>query len=445
MELKLLGRIGLYTLALVVAGASGCGGQPEPGAATPTTVDPTVSRTEAPRRGPEPPLNVAEKNADHAESIEALEAIGYVSGSVPAQAVVSGVVAHDTDRAFQGLNLVNSSHEPHAVLMTMDGKPLHRWSRLIHDVWRAIDREPLTQWRRVRVTEDGDLFAIYSAGVGLIKIDKYSELIWEQKDNHHHDIEILDDGRILSLTRTAHLVPRVNKKAPILEDFIVIHAPDGTLLTKVSLLECSENSMYWPVFERIYRGTKVDGDIFHTNDVEMLDGRSATRNPAFAKGNVMVSIWVMNAVAVVDLEERSIVWLETGMWMHQHDPSMLDSGNILLFDNHGRKGQSQVIEFNPQTQLIEWIYPPLDNPDAHPLYSDTISTAQRLPNGNTLIVESNNGRAIEVTPDHEIVWEYRNPYRARNDQNLVANMPQVVRLPPDFPVDWADGATVENL
>ena len=39
-----------------------------------------------------------------------------------------------------------------------------------------------------------------------------------------------------------------------------------------------------------------------------------------------------------------------------------------------------------------------------------MSPAQRLPNGNTLITEGSDGRIIEVTPDHEIVWEYINPY-----------------------------------
>ena len=37
-------------------------------------------------------------------------------------------------------------------------------------------------------------------------------------------------------------------------------------------------------------------------------------------------------------------------------------------------------------------------------------SAQRLPNRNTLITEGSDGRLIEVTPDHESVWEYINPY-----------------------------------
>ena len=43
-------------------------------------------------------------------------------------------------------------------------------------------------------------------------------------------------------------------------------------------------------------------------------------------------------------------------------------------------------------------------------YSQLISSAQRLPNGNTLITEGCFSRLFEVTPDKEIVWEYRAPF-----------------------------------
>ncbi|HSN89535.1 MAG TPA: hypothetical protein VL025_22425, partial [Thermoanaerobaculia bacterium] len=56
-----------------------------------------------------------------------------------------------------------------------------------------------------------------------------------------------------------------------------------------------------------------------------------------------------------------------------------------------------------------------------------------LPNGNTLLTESENGRAIEVTPEGRIVWELYNPHRAGESNELVAVLFEVVRLPPDFP------------
>ncbi|MBI1313757.1 hypothetical protein GC176_20895 [bacterium] len=45
-------------------------------------------------------------------------------------------------------------------------------------------------------------------------------------------------------------------------------------------------------------------------------------------------------------------------------------------------------------------------------YAPIISSVQRLPNGNTLIDEGTTGRAFEVTPAGDIVWEYVNPVTA---------------------------------
>ena len=70
------------------------------------------------------------------------------------------------------------------------------------------------------------------------------------------------------------------------------------------------------------------------------------------------------------------------------------------------------------------------------MFSENHGAVQRLPNGNTLIVESNNGRAIEVTPGEEVVWEYFNPYRVGARKELVATRPQVERVASVQPGEW---------
>ena len=42
-------------------------------------------------------------------------------------------------------------------------------------------------------------------------------------------------------------------------------------------------------------------------------------------------------------------------------------------------------------------------------YSRILSSAQRLPNGNTLICDGDDGYFFEITPNEQIVWEYVNP------------------------------------
>jgi len=44
------------------------------------------------------------------------------------------------------------------------------------------------------------------------------------------------------------------------------------------------------------------------------------------------------------------------------------------------------------------------------LNSSFISGVQRLPNGNTLVCSGAPGHVLEVTPDEQIVWDWKNPY-----------------------------------
>ena len=68
--------------------------------------------------------------------------------------------------------------------------------------------------------------------------------------------------------------------------------------------------------------------------------------------------------------------------------------------------------------------------DSYRFYSPFISGAQRLVNGNTLITEGSGGRVIEVTPQHEIVWEFISPYwGAHMKMNMVYRAYRV-------PYDW---------
>jgi hypothetical protein len=84
----------------------------------------------------------------------------------------------------------------------------------------------------------------------------------------------------------------------------------------------------------------------------------------------------------------------------------LDNGHLLIFDNHGWSTGCRVIEYDPVTQAIPWVYP---DGDAGPFYAAFRGMKQRLPNGNTLIVDPDNGRLFEVTLGKELVWENYGP------------------------------------
>jgi hypothetical protein len=107
-----------------------------------------------------------------------------------------------------------------------------------------------------------------------------------------------------------------------------------------------------------------------------------------------------------------------------HHPTMLPGGNILIFDNGTQRGASRVIEFSPVTETIEWQYagaPPAS------FFTATRGSAQRLPNGNTLICEGDRGRCFEVTKGGEVVWEWYNPHIEEERRVQVYRM---MRYPP---------------
>ena len=128
-----------------------------------------------------------------------------------------------------------------------------------------------------------------------------------------------------------------------------------------------------------------------------------------------------------------MVWALSGLWTSQHQPTLLPNGNLLVFDNQGHNGRSKVIEIDPATQAVVWSY---CDSESTPLFSRTCGSSQRLPNGNTLITESDYGRALEVTAAGDIVWEFRNPRRTGQDDELIAAVLEMVCLPEDFSPNW---------
>jgi hypothetical protein len=368
--------------------------------------------------------------------MEQLQAIGYLQGSTEAPGLV-GVTRYDRDRAEGGLNYYNAGHEPSAFLMDMRGRVLHEWSAAFDDIWPGAevtgDRRSLRFWRRVRPLPNGDLLVVFD-GHGIARLDRDSRVIWQRLNGAHHDLDIAPNGDIFVLVRTSHVVPRVNDRHPILEDFVEVLDSAGRDKARISLLEAFENSdEYCEIWDLAQRNV---GDIFHTNTVELLDGLIADRLPAFAAGNVLISVRFLDAVAVVDLGLGQVVWAATGDFLRQHDPTILDDGNLLLFDNVGPKRYSAVQEYDPVSMELLWEY---RGSRRQPLHSHTCGTAQRLPGGNTLITESDAGRAFEVTRDGEIVWEFFNPHRAGENGKYIATLFELRRLPPEFPTDWARG------
>jgi hypothetical protein len=67
-------------------------------------------------------------------------------------------------------------------------------------------------------------------------------------------------------------------------------------------------------------------------------------------------------------------------------------------------------------------------PEAEPLHSRRSGGAELLSNGNLLVVETDRGRVLELTPERRVVWEYRSPYRVGAEQERVAGIYSLQRI-----------------
>jgi hypothetical protein len=376
-----------------------------------------------------------ELTTEQQRMIEQLESIGYLAGSRPATEK-KNVTRYDPQQAWNGVNFYVSGHAPGAFLIDMQGRELHTWRCEAQRAWpdRQWDHsakkrgEVFDFWRRAHIYPNGDVLGIFT-GVGLVKLDRDSNILWAQWGPFHHDLFVADDGRIDILIREAKLDPRYSEQVPILEDMVAILDPEGNEIDRYSVLKALEDSPYRSL---LWHGGR-EGDFLHTNTIELLDGRLAHLDPRFAAGNTLISIVGLDAVCVIGRDSRQVEWALSSLWSYQHQPTVIDDSHMLIFDNHGEFGDSRVLEFHPVTQEVTWSY--AGTPE-DPIRTGSGGSCQRLPNGNTLIIESDGGRALEVTRDGTVVWEFHVPYDVELQERLAATLFDVIRLGPNFGADW---------
>jgi hypothetical protein len=146
-------------------------------------------------------------------------------------------------------------------------------------------------------------------------------------------------------------------------------------------------------------------DYYHLNTVEVLrETDLGRRDPRFQPGNVMLCLRNASLLLILDRDTRRVVWhWGPGVLDYPHMPTLLENGHLLVFDNGVHRDHSRVLEVDPVNGEIIWQYRSVD------FYSQWRGSNQRLPNGNTLICESETGRVFEVDPLGEIAWEFYNP------------------------------------
>ena len=94
-------------------------------------------------------------------------------------------------------------------------------------------------------------------------------------------------------------------------------------------------------------------DPLHANTVELLEREL----PIGRKGHLLIPFRELNLVAVLDPRRQRIGWSwGPGKLDRPHQPSVLPSGNMLIFDNAPKARRLRVIELDPRAGEVVWSY-----------------------------------------------------------------------------------------
>lgn len=243
--------------------------------------------------------------------------------------------------------------------------------------------------------------------------------IWKRQFLAHHDLTVGPSGQILTLAIRRRLMPEIDATLPVRDHRIALLSPEGREIQSLSLYDLLHAAPELVRLQPDAGRSPTAIDPIHANTVEWLPATPlAAANPVFSPGNILVTIRHQDVVVIVDWKARKLVWAwGQGQISGPHDATMLTNGHILIFDNGLARGWSRVLELDPVRKAIVWEY---RAPVKKDFFTVTRGSNQRLPNGNTLIAQSERGRAFEVTPAGEVVWDFLTPFRnARGRRSIV--------------------------
>ena len=321
----------------------------------------------------------------------------------------------------------------------------------------------------VQLDFDGNVVWKFNKGDQIKVGDK---MIWSARQNHDWQREgnpvgyyvpgmnpIVDKGKTLIVTYKSGLLPEITHKYLIRHSRIIEVTWEGKIVWDWLVADHFEEMRYSEEAKNtiLRHGWKHQHCVF-INTASYLGPNKLydAGDERFHPDNIITDDRGVR-IYIISKKTGKVVWMvgpdynsspalrELGCIIGPHHAHMIPKGlpgegNILVFDNGGAAGYgapnpgsptgewnalrdySRVIEFNPITLKKVWEYSARAAGFRSPhedskFYSHYKSSAQRLPNGNTLITEGCSGRFIEVTPECEIVWEYVSPFFSGDRKN----------------------------
>ncbi|WP_353980264.1 aryl-sulfate sulfotransferase [Salinicola endophyticus] len=394
----------------------------------------------------------------------------------------TGTTYYDPERAYNGFVLFpGGDRQTH--LIDMNGNEVHRWD------YESFPPVPLSAAQAggekghllVQLARVDKLPEHASPGNGLtnatvaeVNWDGDVEWQWGSQQHpvyQHHDMRRLPNGN--NLVMTAGMRELNGFDYPVIDNAVEEVDPSGRVVWSWKAGDHLDEMGFSDVGLRALKDSE-DPDFLHLNTAVPLGPNRwhDAGDERFAPDNILVNSRNANVMFIVDRQSGEIVWRigpdlpalklngKLGRPVDQtvgaHDVHIIPeglpgAGNLLIFDNQGNAGfppskqgffsSSRVIEVNPSSGKIVWQYTgSMSGISPYTFYSSFISSARRLPNGNTLIDEGQDGRLFQVTPSGEIVWEYVSPFFGKSmpGDDYVTNQVYRAQL---VDYDWAPQGT----
>ncbi len=265
-------------------------------------------------------------------------------------------------------------------------------------------------------------------------------------------------------TNQANVVWEWNIKDHLIQDFDATKDNYGVISDHPELLDFnflneSNGNANWLHMNSVQYNAELDQIILSSrllDEIYIIDHSTTTIEAAahsggiYGKGGDFLYRWG-NPMAY-DKGDATNRTLFSQHYPHWIPDGLVDAGKIMVFNNGNSIRHSKINIFSPPTvspgvylydpingygpAQSDWIY--TDPNDPSNFFSAILSSAQRLPNGNTLICDGDSGYFFELDPTNTIVWEYVNPDTANgilsqgqsSTQNLVF---RAFKFAPDYP------------
>jgi hypothetical protein len=275
--------------------------------------------------------------------------------------------------------------------------------------WRFDGSSVGADWfYEVDLLKGGNLFvtSTYADGTVVFEYDpETQESVWRHDlpgAVDTHNVDLLDDRRLLVANMREY-------DGSVSNDRLYVEDTDT-----------GETEWKWRFREHYPNDTDggFDADWTHVNDAEVVDGEGRSEASPSNERYVLASPRNFDQVIVVDRETDEIVMRlgedgDHGTLYEQHNPEYLEREDgtpvILVADSEN----DRVVEYerdcgdaDPRLgagtppEACEW-----DRVWAVGGFNWP-RDADRLPNGNTLVVDTLNHRVVEITPEGEVVWEF---------------------------------------